>query len=276
MATVYKQGSSGETVKLIQQALVRSGYKVTADGVYGQKTADAVRAFQRANGLKPVDGIVGSVTMARLMASSVTAKPASADDSLRIVNGHISTHITFCIGRPLKYIAIHYTAGSTSRKGAALSTRNVFISRSASADFVVDDEQIVQINPDIRNYYCWSVGDKKNPYSGGGRLYGVATNKNTISIEVCSFLRAGTTAAVPNHEGWHFSDKALDNTLRLVRHLMKTYNIAKSNVVRHYDVSGKLCPGIIGWNDGVIYTTDGKATTSKSDSEKWKAFWDKI
>ena len=278
MATIYKQGSRGEEVRQIQQALVRAGYKVGTDGVYGQKTADAVRAFQQKAGLKPVDGIVGPATMARLMAASVAAttpKPASAD-GLQIIDGRISTHITFCIGRPLKYIAIHYTAGGNSHKGAALQTRKVFLSRSASADFVVDDEQIVQINPDIRNYYCWAVGDKRNPYSGGGSLYGIATNKNTISIEVCSTLQPGTTAAQPNHEGWSFTDKALENTVRLVRHLMKQYGIPKDRVIRHYDVTGKPCPGIVGWNDAPLYTTAGQATTKKNNSGRWLAFKERL
>jgi N-acetylmuramoyl-L-alanine amidase CwlA len=29
---------------------------------------------------------------------------------------------------------------------------------------------------------------------------------------------------------------------------MAQYNIDINHVVRHYDVTGKLCPGIIGWN----------------------------
>lgn len=278
MTTIYKQGSRGDDVKRIQKALVRVGYKLSPDGVYGEKTAAAVRAFQTDKGLKPVDGIVGPVTMARLMAASVAAtatKPEGTDD-LQIIDGRISTHITFCIGRPLKYIAIHYTAGGNSRKGTALATRKVFLTRNASADFVVDDEQIVQINPDIKNYYCWAVGDKKNPYSGGASLYGMATNKNTISIEVCSTLQPGTTAQVPNHEGWSFSNSALDNTVRLVRHLMKQYGIPKERVIRHYDVTGKSCPGIIGWNDAPLYTTDGKATAKKNNSGRWIAFKERI
>lgn len=265
MATIYKIGSRGEAVKQIQRALTRKGFAVAADGVFGQQTADAVRAFQRKESLTPVDGVVGPVTMERLMA-----------DGLPIVDGHINTHISFCIGRPLKYIAIHYTAGTTSCKGAALRTRNVFMNRLASADFVVDDEQIVRINPDVRNYYCWAVGDTKNPYSGGGRLYGVAKNKNTISIEVCSNLKEGASDAVPNHEGWFFTDKALGLTLRLVRHLMQLYGIPKRNVVRHYDVSGKPCPGIPGWNDAALYTTGGKLTSEKNNSREWERFWAEI
>ena len=267
MATIYRQGSSGAEVRRIQQMLARAGYQVTADGVYGQRTADAVKAFQAKMGLKPVDGMVGPVTMARLLA----AYAASSPTGVPIIDGRINRHITFCVGRPLKYIAIHYTAGGNSRRGAAMRNRDVFLTRNASADFVVDDETVVQVNPDIRNYYCWAVGDKRNPY-GGGRLYGQATNKNTISIEVCSTLRQGTSASVPNHAGWSFSEKVLDLTARLVRQLMKQYGIPKENVIRHYDVTGKACPGIPGWNDAVLYTTDGKQTREKNNSGEWERF----
>ena len=30
--------------------------------------------------------------------------------------------------------------------------------------------------------------------------------------------------------------------------LIEKYNIPKDHIIRHYDVSGKACPGIIGWN----------------------------
>ena len=267
MATIYKQGSRGEEVKRIQQALVRVGYPVATDGVFGQKTTDAVKAFQKSAGLKPVDGIVGPMTMARLLAASTAVKTG-----LQITDGRINRHITFCVGRPLKYIAIHYTAGGNSRRGSAMRNRDVFLQRSASADFVVDDETVVQVNPDIRNYYCWAVGDKRNPYSGGGRLNGTATNKNTISIELCSTLQPGTTAAQPNHTGWSFTPKVLELTQRLVRQLMKQYGIPRENVIRHYDVTGKPCPGIPGWNDAPLFTTDGKQTTAKNNSREWERF----
>ena len=257
-------------MKKIQQALTKAGFAVTADGVYGQKTADAVRMFQRSVGIVQ-DGMVGPVTMGKL-----TDTAAGTDKNTQIVAGYINKHITFCKGRPLKYIAIHYTAGGNSRKGAAMAARNVFLTRSASADFVVDDEQIVQVNPDIRNYYCWAVGDRKNIYSGGARLYGYANNKNTISIEICSNLQAGTSAAQPNHEGWFFTEDAVGNALKLVRYLMQAYGIPKSNIIRHYDISGKLCPGIIGWNNAPLYTRNGVPTTTKNNSQKWLEFLDSI
>ena len=266
MATILRQGSRGEGVKRIQLALIKAGYALEADGIYGQKTADAVAAFQRGAGLK-ADSIVGPVTMERLMAEA----PATEGD-IEITDGHINQHITFSAWRPLKYIAIHSTSGSSSRRGMAMQNRGVFLKKPSSADFVVDDETVVQVNPDPRNYYCWAGGDKKNPCGGGGTLYGKATNKNTISIEICSTLAQGTTDSEPNHDGWSFTEKVLDRALLLVRRLMREYGIPKENVVRHYDISGKACPGIPGWNDAALYTTAGKITSDRNDSREWEKF----
>lgn len=261
MAEVYRTGSRGEGVRQLQRMLGMTGAQ--ADGVFGTKTEAAVKVFQRSAGLSP-DGIAGPATLSRLRA--VTPD---------ITDGHISVHVTRCAARPLRYIAIHYTAGGNSRRGAAMSARNVFLSRSASADFVVDDEQTVQVSPDVRNYYCWAVGDKKYASGGGGSLYGTATNRNTISIEVCSTLKSGT-ASVPNHEGWAFTDKVLDRALSLVRYLMMVYGIPKSCVIRHYDVSGKPCPGIVGWNDAELYTLTGARRPQKNNSRKWLDFKGRI
>lgn len=54
-------GTSSVDALLIQQALVSLGYKVTIDGVYGDKTEEVVRAFQMDHHLW-VDGVVGPVT----------------------------------------------------------------------------------------------------------------------------------------------------------------------------------------------------------------------
>ena len=59
-------GDRGEEVRRIQQRLIQYGYlQGTADGVFGQKTYDAVILFQKRNGLQ-ADGVVGSATAAAL------------------------------------------------------------------------------------------------------------------------------------------------------------------------------------------------------------------
>ncbi len=59
---LLKEGSSGPLVKQLQQRLKEKGFNPgDVDGVFGLGTKEAVRAFQKANGLEP-DGLVGAQT----------------------------------------------------------------------------------------------------------------------------------------------------------------------------------------------------------------------
>lgn len=65
-AAVLKEGSRGNDVKTVQEKLRRWGYyKGSVDGIYGPKTKEAVKYFQRKNGLT-ADGIVGKKTFEAL------------------------------------------------------------------------------------------------------------------------------------------------------------------------------------------------------------------
>lgn len=64
--TLSKNGSRGEEVRKIQTKLKQWGYyKGNVDGVFGPKTEEAVRYFQRKNGLA-VDGIAGPKTLSAM------------------------------------------------------------------------------------------------------------------------------------------------------------------------------------------------------------------
>ena len=60
-----RRGSSGGTVRLVQQKLNSLGERLTADGRYGAATADAVQRFQRRSSLA-ADGIVGRATWEKM------------------------------------------------------------------------------------------------------------------------------------------------------------------------------------------------------------------
>ena len=63
---VLKQGSKGGEVKEVQRRLKQWGYyNGSVDGVYGTKTIEAVKKFQRKNGLT-ADGICGKSTYVAL------------------------------------------------------------------------------------------------------------------------------------------------------------------------------------------------------------------
>jgi peptidoglycan hydrolase-like protein with peptidoglycan-binding domain len=69
-------GDSGSGVRQIQTALAAHGYKVAVDGQFGPQTSQAVKDFQKKNGLTQ-DGVVGPVTWAKLQASSSTSSTTS-------------------------------------------------------------------------------------------------------------------------------------------------------------------------------------------------------
>ena len=77
--TYYKLeiGNEGPNVRNLQYTLYELGYYDGAiDGLYGQTTSDAVRAFQIMNQLTPVDGIAGNKTLSLLYSSAAVAATA--------------------------------------------------------------------------------------------------------------------------------------------------------------------------------------------------------
>lgn len=133
----------------------------------------------------------------------------------------------------IKYIVLHYTANDGDSDEA---NAKYFQSpdRHASAHYFVDDDSITRSVLD--NYIAWSVGGSKYTdcgSTGGGKLYGIVTNANSISIEMCDTKRDGKYQA---------TEKTMANAAEICKELMKKYNIDISHVVRHFDVNGKHCP----------------------------------
>ncbi len=130
----------------------------------------------------------------------------------------------------IKFIVIHYTAndGDKDENNGKYFANNVV---KASAHYFVDSDSVTQSVRD--NYIAWAVGGKKYTNTKGGTLYGKCTNTNSISIELCDDVKNGVI---------YPSAKTIENALDLTKKLMKKYNIPASNVIRHYDVTGKQCP----------------------------------
>ena len=87
-AATYRQGSSGEQVRVIQTKLKNWGYyDGVVDGVFGSQTTQAVKYFQRKNGLT-ADGIVGPATLKALGMSGegTPAQDTSVDLLARVIS----------------------------------------------------------------------------------------------------------------------------------------------------------------------------------------------
>ncbi len=76
-----KYGSKGEEVRTIQTKLKRWGYyNGNVDGIYGSQTMEAVKYFQRKNGLT-VDGIAGTKTLQAMGIYSSSGNSSSSNSS---------------------------------------------------------------------------------------------------------------------------------------------------------------------------------------------------
>ncbi len=156
----------------------------------------------------------------------------------------------------IKYIVIHDT-GNPSKCANAFSHFNYFNggNRNSSADFFVDNEQVICVN-DYNKYYTYQCGD------GRGK-YGI-TNQNSIGIEICI-----------NSDGDYL--QAVENAVELTKHLMKELDIPASRVVRHYDASRKNCPASMSNNDWALWnefknkiTGNGELTMTQYEELKNK------
>ncbi|MBQ1471352.1 MAG: glucosaminidase domain-containing protein, partial [Eubacterium sp.] len=79
--------------------------------------------------------------------------------------------------------------------------------------------------------------------SGGHTFHGICTNYNSIGIEcgVC-YTNTSVKDASGDSNQWYFTTETQESLVWLVAKLMKEYGIGIDHVIRHYDVSGKICP----------------------------------
>lgn len=149
----------------------------------------------------------------------------------------------------IKYLVFHYTGndGDRDTNNAKYFRDNV---TKSSAHYFVDDDSITQSVPDLYSAYAVG-GDKWNDTgkTGGGSMYGVVKNANSISIEMCDTQKDGVLQA---------TEATMERSAALGRALMEKYNIPLSNVYRHFDVTGKHCPAYL------------------MDADKWAKFKERL
>ena len=124
----------------------------------------------------------------------------------------------------VQYIVVHYTANNGDR---AESNGKYFQqpNRNASAHYFVDENDVVQ-----------SVKDSDTAWHCGAKNYkhNKCRNDNSIGVEMCS---------EKDGNGLYYINEATQKkALEVVKWLMVKYGVPLENVLRHYDITGKLCP----------------------------------
>lgn len=147
---------------------------------------------------------------------------------------------------PIKGIVIHYTANPGS---TAQNNRDYFQGlkdsheTSVSSHFVVGLEgEIIQCVP------TWELA-----YASNGR------NHDTVSIECCH----------PDESG-KFNKDTYKSMVQLTSWLCTKFGLTEEDVIRHYDVTGKICPKYFVDDEDAwkLFKGDVKAAIERSGENK--------
>ena len=106
VAKTLSMGSTGSAVKELQENLNSLNYSCgIADGDYGLKTADAVRDFQRKNGLVE-DGIAGPITLAAIN-KAISSKSNKVKVTANVLNVRAGAGINYAKRGTVRKGSVH-------------------------------------------------------------------------------------------------------------------------------------------------------------------------
>ena len=130
----------------------------------------------------------------------------------------------------IKYIVIHYVGalGGAKENCAYYGGGN----RGASAHYFVGFAGEI--------WQC--VEDKNIAWHCGASSYRhpECRNANSIGIEMCVRKKSTETMNATDKD-WYFEKATVQSAVELTKYLMKKYNVPAERVIRHYDVTGKIC-----------------------------------
>ena len=120
--------------------------------------------------------------------------------------------------KPVDRIVLHFTAGdgdTAENNGRYFAGKN----RKASAHYFVDENSVVASVSEVDT--AWHAGNWE-------------MNCRSIGVEMCSKKDSNGNYYIP--------EATVQLTAELVKGLMVKYDVPITGVIRHYDVTGKVCP----------------------------------
>lgn len=129
----------------------------------------------------------------------------------------------------IKYIVIHYVGALGGAEANCKYYASQYVGASA--------HYFVGFNGEI-----WqSVEDKNIAWHCGAKTYKhpECRNTNSLGIELCVRNKGSQT---DTSRDWYFEESTVREAKKLTKTLMEQYGIKEDHVIRHYDVTGKICP----------------------------------
>lgn len=151
----------------------------------------------------------------------------------------ITKHKSRRVGKP-EWIIVHYP-GCLGTPLIICDSMAAAKKDPASTHYIVYEREIVHC-VDEAKYYAWHCATKDK------KVYCAATNRNSIGVDLIARKLSAKTLKAADKD-WYFDGETMHTAATLIRKLMADYSIDISHVVRHYDVTHKLCPRPFTGND---------------------------
>jgi N-acetylmuramoyl-L-alanine amidase CwlA len=129
----------------------------------------------------------------------------------------------------IKYIVIHYVGALGGAEANCKYYASQYI--GASAHYYVGFSGEIWQSVEDKNI-AWHCGAKKY-------IHPECRNGNSLGIEMC-VRNKGSQAS--DSKDWYFEHATVQATIKLTKELMAKYNVPADHVIRHHDVTGKICP----------------------------------
>lgn len=121
--------------------------------------------------------------------------------------------------KKVKQIVVHYVGNPNT---SAMANRNYFESLK-NKHIYASSQYIIGLDGEIIR--C--IKENEVAYHAGN----LTVNRNSIGIENCHPDKTGK-----------FNDKTYNSLVELCADICKRYNLDANDIIRHYDVTGKVCP----------------------------------
>lgn len=139
---------------------------------------------------------------------------------------------------PLDWIVVHYL-GVPNADNPYIYSSNGTYGYGGHYNVTISGKIYKAVDP--RKGVVWHCGGGLQGESGH-QYYGICDNWNSIGVE-CGCAADTTKKELDGDSNlWYFTEETQDSAAWLVAQLMHEYGIDIDHVIRHYDVTGKICP----------------------------------
>lgn len=129
---------------------------------------------------------------------------------------------------PVSYLVMHYVGALGGAQANARYYGSAVV--GASAHYFVGHGPGAAVYASVAEAdTAWHCGRADGKYR-----HPRCRNANSIGIELCCHQRPNGT--------WYIDPETVEAAVELARDIVARYGIPEANVLRHYDVTGKLCP----------------------------------